>query len=574
MNKSFIGSLVLAMLTAIIFNAILSSYIERKIKSDLISIEFEIESNVTFNSELYYAYKDGFKSENKIKNSSKSKDSLKFILTKNEKYITNYRLDLGNDNHPNTIQLKSILFLFNDGYIKIKDKEVYTEFFLNSEAINLTYASNIITINEGAEVFDPYIIFNPLSQTIIDHNPIKKIILLLPFIIFGIIVWKKIIPKNTILSVEDYLMIIFIICIPLKIAWTTLATLLLVAYSLYKYIRNRKLGENALVGYFLIILFLLFAIIGRPNEIQKIDHQLGIALFGIIALTLEWNSALIKDLYIKIFIILNAILITASIIFLLNFPLNFGLELTDYFIHIKTFSGNIRNFLYFDHAAFLTFFGLIGLLFLKHTKNTSKKEKILNYSYHIFLLLTIILMGVRICLIIYIILLLNILLKNKIKKPIIVNFGIFIFLALTLFLSIKKIDKTRAALWQISWEAIKEKPFLGHGIGSSDRVLHSTHLMKEHKVIIPEALNHSHNQYLTLLIEIGFIGCLTLATFILAFLFRIKLYKNITMVLFIFALSLMFLTESILQTSKPLYILCFLFLLISTNTQKPVINEN
>jgi hypothetical protein len=45
------------------------------------------------------------------------------------------------------------------------------------------------------------------------------------------------------------------------------------------------------------------------------------------------------------------------------------------------------------------------------------------------------------------------------------------------------------------------------------------------------------------------------------------------MVLFIFGLSYVFLTESILQTSKPLFVLCFLFMMLTSMPANKITNE-
>src|SRR5690606_41733303 len=64
------------------------------------------------------------------------------------------------------------------------------------------------------------------------------------------------------------------------------------------------------------------------------------------------------------------------------------------------------------------------------------------------------------------------------------------------------------------------------------------------------------------LLEIGLVGTLALIILLSWFLYKGKYYKDDTLVLFVLGLSYMFLTESVFETSKPMYVICFLFLVI------------
>lgn len=566
-NRIFICMFFIVVFLAVVLCTLLAHSVKNEIVLDLESIEFKTESTSDIEATLYYAFDEGFKNNQKLENSSLSQNSLEFILPDSEKLITSYRLDFGDKRQSNKIKILGIYYNFKDYQKEIKGKEVFETFFLNSASANLDFEAQEIRIDKEACIFDPYIVFNPIAQTLLDYSPLKIIALLLPFFLFVILYGKSLLLFKHI-TLEEYFMFFFIICIPLKIAWSTLATLILVSLAIWRFYKKRKLRKNVLQGVFLIAIFLALLVLGRPNDIQKIDHQFGLVLFGLVAMGLQWRKEVVKRFYILFFLILNGILVASGISFLLEFSTFFGLSLSEYFLEIKTFSGNISNWLYYDHAAFLSFFGLIGLLFLREIRFFSKKDLGIKSVYHIFLIALILLLGVRICLLIYVFILINMLLKLEIRERIVFNTILFVLTVIALFFSISRIDSNRAPLWAVSWEAIKEKPLFGHGLGSSDQVLHGL-ITNTEKAYVPLNLNHSHNQFFTFLLELGVFGSLILLLLCMGFLIRTKQYNNMTMVLFIFGLCFIFLTESILQTSKPLYVICFLFLLIWHKLEKP-----
>jgi O-antigen ligase len=150
----------------------------------------------------------------------------------------------------------------------------------------------------------------------------------------------------------------------------------------------------------------------------------------------------------------------------------------------------------------------------------------------------------------------------------------FAAFAALLFINIKDIDKSRSALWKTSWVLIKERPLFGHGLGQSDKILHGAYSKNSNIGAPVLILNHSHNQYLTYLIELGFAGALLLLISLLYFLKKSKQFKNNILITYLFALGLLLFTESALQTSKPLYVFCFLFLVLSKNYPRTKSFEN
>jgi len=173
--------------------------------------------------------------------------------------------------------------------------------------------------------------------------------------------------------------------------------------------------------------------------------------------------------------------------------------------------------------------------------------------------------------VIYVVFLVNSFLQLGYKKRIILNVVFFSVFTFFLISNIQKTDESRNRLWSVTWEAIKKKPLFGYGMGQSDRILHSQGSFAQEGIYTPVELNHSHNQFLTFLLEIGVVGVIVLLGGFVFFMFRTRRHRDQVLVLFLFGLGYISLTESILQTSKPLYVLCFLFLILSERDDRTVI---
>ncbi|MFT6933803.1 MAG: O-antigen ligase [Maribacter sp.] len=565
-------SLLGAMVLGVILNILLVRTVKQSVLSDFKGIKFYLPIDSDFNSTLYYSFSDKFTSEYKIDAENTSNRVLNFNFSNIDSIPTNFRLDFGNDTLNTAIILDSMAIVFSNHSKVLSQKELFTHVILHSAAVKLDKKEGKISFNPLTRPFDPYIVFDPLVKIIAEHHPLKWVTLLGPFLIFigfNLKRWYSVSKSGVI----EVLCMVFIFCIPLKIAWTTFITLLICAYGIILAVREKRFdfkNPNALL---LLALFLLLLIFGRATSLKVIDHQLALVLFYFIIATLRFNRQKITGFYIYFMLVLNAVLVTTGVSFLFSFHDIFGLGVLEYFLDIKTYSGNIREWLYYDHAVFLTFFGLVGLLFVNNLLSFQKKFKGFIVAYHVLLISTILLVGARISLLIYLVFLANLALQIKSRSRIWINTAVFLSVLILLFRYIGSIDDTRQGLWSVSWQAIKEKPFLGYGLGSSDQVLHQRGFMEKVNTAIPAILNHSHNQFLTFLLEIGFIGTSALVLIIAVYLKQTVRYKSKTTVLFIFGLCYVFLTESILQTSKPLFVLCFLFALLTGGPISRIPNE-
>lgn len=567
-------SLVLgSILVGILLNMLVLYQIKQSVVSDFEGIEFYVPADSNFNSTLYYSFSSKFSHDNKLQSINNNSKALRFNFPKTDALPTNFRLDFGNDSLANLTTIDSMAIIYKDHTTVLNQEELFGHIILNSGAIHIDKNERRLSFNSlDTGPFDPYLIFDPLVKIVLDHHPLKGMVLIGPFLVLLVIILKQRSAFSK-LKLLDILCFVFILCIPLKIAWTTFIALLICAYTIVLGVRDKKFDFKNPDALILVAFFLVLLIFGRPSSIKVIDHQLALIIFYVVIASARFNWQLVSRFYIYFIVVLNSALVTSGILFLISFKEVFGLGVSEYFLKIKTFSGNIREWLYYDHAVFLTFFGLVGLLFIKELVGFKKESKGLVLCYHILLLSTIVLVGARISLFIYLAFIVNISIEPKPKSRILANTGVFLAVLVLLFSFISSIDQIRSGLWAVSWEAIKEKPLLGYGLGSSDQVIHQEDIMQIAQTQVPILLNHSHNQFLTFLLEVGFIGTLLLVLFIMIYLKQGKRYKGITMVLFIFGLCYVFLTESILQTSKPLFVLCFLFAIITRMPKTKILNE-
>ena len=412
----------------------------------------------------------------------------------------------------------------------------------------------------------------PLAELSLQKS-VFSFALILPFAIAMLVYFIIIKIRYSQLELMDLLVLLFIICIPLKIAWSTFYTLLLCFYGIINAFLKHRVNFGNPISYSFIALLLVLLIFGRPTDYSSIEKQLSLLFFAIISATITLPKSKIYTYYVHFFIIFNAIMVVSGISFLISLDEFYGVGIIDYFRDIKSYSINVRKWFYYDHAAFLSFFGLIGMPFAHNLYKEKSIALNLVWLFHILLFSFIALAGTRICLLLYAIFLANMLCSNwRIRRRIIINLSIYTLFAIILTLNIQKVDPSRSQLWSVSWEAIKEKPLFGYGLNNSNAIINDMHYI--HKAGFSSALdlNHSHNQFLTFLLEIGFIGLAALVAIIGIVFYKAKLLKNETFILFLIGLGYMFLTESILETSKPIYVVCFLLLLIST--AKDQINDS
>lgn len=561
-NLKLIHLLLFAICTSILLSFIYQYTIKKTLKDDFLGIMFVVDSNIEFRTDLYYSYGNDFNEAYKVEDIlDKKKDTLLFFVPDSSKMIKRFRIDIFDNKKLNRLIIKEMSFLFKSDTITLKGQEVFKSFFLSSSSILLSNDDNVIRFKQDIIPYDPYIIFKPILVSIIESNKYYILFLLLPFIILPIYYARSIWQYK--LDFPLVLVTIFIICIPLKEAWTTFSTLLLFAYSLFLLLKRKKTINGLGVELLFVFVFFIPILLGRPDSLRTVDISFGLLLFCVIGkFILDKPLVQYYKVYVFTIMIIMTIMIASGINFLISFFDLYHLDVLEYFVNIKIYNGHIKTWLYYNHSTFLSFFALIGLLFVHEMMKNKVLQKDVFYLYEILLFFFFLFLGSRIMFFLFFLFNFNFLFRSVGNKIIIFNAVLFVSMAIIFLYNLNWIDENRYHLWNVSWEAIKDKPFFGHGLGNSNEILHDMNYVKQAGFSKSLGFNHSHNQFITFVLEIGGIGTLFIFMSIYYLINKkvIRLSFNVT--LFLFGVLYLSLTESILETSKSLYVISFLFLMI------------
>lgn len=558
-ESSFFFFIIVGMFFSVISSWFYFKQLKNKLTLEFLGIEIILDAETSFDGTLFYTYNRAFDSKHTLSDLNPGEDTLLFKVPKNKEVLKRFRLDFGSDDRIKALKISQINFLFENDTVRFKDEALIQRYSNTSESLLLDKNSGVISFRKEVKPFDPYLVFSPLVEFIVDKKQ-YTIYLLAPLMICVLIYYLRR-PNTFSLTIADFLFLLFVVCIPLKIAWTTFATILLAIFGVYRVLVLKKPLVNKTLAFFIFLVFILLVILGRPSSFSDIDIQLGFLIWAVISLTTTVPKEELYRHYINYFTLIIVAVTASAIGFMLWFNDFYGLNLSEYFKDIKLYSRDVRGWLYYDHAAFISFFGIVGLLFVQSLYTQRRISKLMVWAYHILILTFIFLTATRIGFVIYFIVTLNTFLRMGHKKRLIINSLAFTVFASILFFGIGQIDTNRGIVWKNSWNLIKSQPFFGHGIGQSNNALQSLYGNNENIGMPILELNHSHNQYLTYLLELGFFGFFGLFVGLIFFLLRSGQYKNGMMITYVFACGYLFLTESPMQTSKPLYVLMFLLLL-------------
>ena len=128
-------------------------------------------------------------------------------------------------------------------------------------------------------------------------------------------------------------------------------------------------------------------------------------------------------------------------------------------------------------------------------------------------------------------------------------------------------SESRLLRWNLEWELIQKSPFVGYGSGSEKYILKEKYFEKKFYRSYLLELN-AHNQYLSFLINTGFVGLL-LYLYILyyGFLSAIK-RKDFLLVSFLILIAFVSISENILDVNKGVFFYSFFFTLFLLSISK------
>ena len=534
--------------------------------------QLRIETNLVPGprTELLLAHTDQFLEAEHIPNTSRQPGILVFELPEGRRAIRKIRLDLGRNTDPRTIEITAFEWIGEGVDLRLDREEVFNSIANFSPSVNLDTRARVLRLKTDSKPFDPYLIFAAPGQMALKGSIYPWFLtgpLAILFLWYLFRNWRNEPP-----GVLEILLLLFALSIPLKIAWTTFAALLILAYALYRRIRSGPSWRWDPALILLTGVFLILITAGRPSAWDDLDIQLAYLLFAVLSGIASFRPGMFFRQYVPVFLFLNAYIAVHALITGIWSAALSGESWQPAVASIKRHSGDVLHWLPYGNAAFLCFFGLAGLIGAHRLWRQKSLPGSAYLAYHVLMLAAIGFTGTRICLAIYLILLLNLVIRVKPKFRIAGNAILLAGFATLLFTGIARVDENRSQLWRITWEAVAQRPWFGHGLGSSEDIIREGSFKSGETMVSFGSLNHSHSQYLTFLLETGIVGCLLLAGLLLFVMLRFRLYQNGPLMLFALASAYFALTESILQTSKPLYVLCMLLLVWVESRRNPIKN--
>ena len=226
-----------------------------------------------------------------------------------------------------------------------------------------------------------------------------------------------------------------------------------------------------------------------------------------------------------------------------------------------------------------TFFLLFSLLF--HDKKANRNSKIFNYLFSLLSVILIFMSGSSTAATAFLLVLFSfgILKFENLFRPL--KFGRFISASaftfaiasliiviifgdqlLKLFPELFGKDLTftgRTAIWEYVWSEIQKRPILGYGFG--------TYWIMGSSRLDVFKINQSHNSYLEIMLQLGFIGITILLFIVISFLYRaIKINDNKSLIACIAILTISFSEGILLQgRNEATFTFLFFYVLVSVS---------
>lgn len=559
------------MVLSLALNSVVGYFLKSELSQKKYVLSMDLEYSHTGTLQLLFDTGADFNPRQQINvkaQEGKNYLQLPFELKKGEQ-LKFLRLDFGNDPELSEVILSTLnLSSGNKTLFELNEKEI-------AKRIQLTHGVEQIekppTFRVGTKkrAVDPYVVLNPINEII---GPLwqRTILLIIPWILvffFPVLSWmRKRFEKREFLLL---LAALFIASIPLKIAWVTFSALLLFAYSLFELVKKKEVdfsfGKLAILGLFLVPLLFV-----GQGKFSNLSISLGFVIFAVISSIVDFSSHYdeIKKIYTKVFFVIASITIVSWILMMGYDGYFYNLDLSNYFTDIKANAHLVMYWLYYPHTTFLSFFILVGGIFCLDLFKRQKITKNYILAYTGFSIVVLLILGSRIAWALAILIPILYMIPVHHLKRILVPLWVTL-LAGTIYF-IDKLDLLRAELWQLSFTEIKKKIWFGHGTGNSDSVLPDQLSIDKNGTEAIIGINHSHNQFLTSLLENGVLGTLFFMALMIFIFSRFAKQNDKTMMLVIFSILLLMVVESPFVTATPLYLFSFLLCCFMEFSKKKV----
>ena len=350
---------------------LINSFVETSLKSSLSKTNYLLEVNTAYNiassMELYYDTGNSFNRKQKVIRKTKrgeNKLSFPFVLNEGD-HLRYVRLDFGSDKSLEQVELHSVtLYCGKKTLFKIKKEEIGKKLSLLKRINLVDDSKGIFVIDNKKTPIDPYINFISIRDLIFPKW-LQVFLLVVPWMIlfcFPAINWLKDVVRN-----KEYMMLfitLFLISIPLKIAWVSFTSILLLVYAVFVLYKKKEIRFST-VQFAVNFFFIIPLIFTHDGFFSNATKSLGFLFFPIIFSVIDFSKKTdkIQKIYINIFFVIMSIMFASWLILIIYTGYYYKITLSNYFTEIKSHAHSMMFWLYYAHTTFLSFFILVGVVF-------------------------------------------------------------------------------------------------------------------------------------------------------------------------------------------------------------------
>src|SRR5690606_10712816 len=174
--------ILICILLSVILTSIYSYSVKKDLMHEIVGVKLIVDTQSEFEANLFYTYGQSFHASHKLNNKSSALDTLLFKFPKSKEIIKKFRIDFGNNRNISPVKIKQLQLLFKQQKICLNQKEVFNSLYNISPSVELDKKNRIIHFNKSNDPFDPYIIFSPLGELLLNEWK-YSITLLIPFLV-------------------------------------------------------------------------------------------------------------------------------------------------------------------------------------------------------------------------------------------------------------------------------------------------------------------------------------------------------------------------------------------------------